>query len=87
VQFDLPQGHSLIGFPRLRVLTTRGRIQELKPVYITARPPAGRGLRALATNLYKPGAYLVRLECTYKDAAGKTGTVVSPFTTLTVPAR
>jgi hypothetical protein len=87
VEFDLPAGHTLTGFPRLRVLTAKGRIQELRPVYITQKPPAGRGQRQLNTGRYSPGVYILRVECSFKDAAGKTGMAVSPFSTLTVPAR
>lgn len=87
VEFDLPAGHTLTGFPRLRVLTAKGRIQELRPVYITQKPPFGRGMRTINSGRYKPGTYMIRVEYPYKDAAGKTGMAVSPFTTLTVPKR
>jgi hypothetical protein len=87
VEFDLPPAFSLVGFPKIRVLDTRGAIVELRPVYITQKPPAGRGHRTLNTHNYRPGTYLVRFECNYKDPAGRSGTVVSPFTTLIVPAR
>jgi hypothetical protein len=87
IQFDLPPGYTLTGFPRLRVLDTRGAIVELRPCYITAKPPAGRGHRSLNSHRYRPGVYMLRVEYSFKDAAGKSGTAVSPFTTLTVPAR
>jgi hypothetical protein len=85
VEFDIPPGFSLTHFPRIRVVDVKGQIIELRPVYITQKPPFGRGQRALSTGRYRKGTYFVRFEVEFKNPAGRVDTVVSPFTTLVVP--
>lgn len=85
VEFDLPAGFSLVGFPRLRVVDSKGKTVEMKPTYISQKPPAGRGLRVLQTDRYRRGAYQVRLEVAFRDRAGKAGTIASPWSALVVP--
>jgi hypothetical protein len=87
VDFTLPSGYTLDGFPKLRVINTKSRVVELLPVYLTTRAPAGQGHRTLHTKSYPPGTYLVRLEVSFRDRAGRPGMVPSALSTLTVPAR
>jgi hypothetical protein len=87
VDFTLPNGYTLNGFPKLRVTNLKGRTIELLPCYLTQRPPAGRGNRLLHTASYPAGTYLVRVEVSYRDRNGRPGTVPSALSTLTVPAR
>jgi hypothetical protein len=85
--FTLPSGYVLNGFPKLRVSNLKGRTIELLPIYLTQRPPAGKGNRLLHTASYRPGTYLVRLEVSYRDPAGRPGVVPSALSALVVPTR
>jgi hypothetical protein len=87
VDFTLPNGYTLNGFPKLRVTNLKGRTVELLPCYLTSRPPAGKGHRLLHTASYRPGAYLIRVEVSFRDRDGRPGMVPSALSTLVVPAR
>jgi hypothetical protein len=85
LDFTLPTGFRLFRNPRFRVIDARDRIVELLPITLTQRPPTGQGFRRLHTGAYRPGVYRLRAECDYVDASGARGTVVTPWSTLTVP--
>jgi hypothetical protein len=84
-EFDLPAGYTLAAVPRLRVLDARGKLVELVPIYLSQPAPNGRGQRLLTTSRYRPGPYQVRLEVECRDASGRSQSVASPWSTLTVP--
>lgn len=85
--FTLPTGFQLARNPRLRVVNDKDELVELLPTYISQRSPVGTGYRDLHTENYLPGMYRVRAEVDYRQADGKTGIAITPWFTLTMPAR